>query len=698
MQLSVRLLVILGTVLPICYGTYVPISQATVDGLSIKYADKEFLVKQKFFFEILRHLHQPIAFEEYLPFTGRWVTDPNKYANYTEVNEFLQTYQQGLLRKGQIFTIYNYWYAKQTLQLYRFLDNAIDWDTYYKNVIWARHNINEGMFLSALTLSVLHRKDLQGIILPAIYEIYPHYFFDGDVFHDAANRRAMDPMYGFHTNKRHNLALSNYTATFATQFYGEGSLSYFTEDVGLNSYYYYFMMDYAPFLGGDKLGLKNDRRGELYLFMHQQLLARYYLERSSNGLGPIQELTWESPIATGYYSMLRYWNGVPFRSRESNFLWRPYDPIKLGGLKAHEERVRQAIDLGYVVTRDGQQISLRQPEAIDIVGNLVSGTVDSVNVDYYKMIETTARMILAQGDYYGSASEVWPGVLMHYETSMRDPVFYQFYQRLLSFYWDFKSYLPPYTVDQLKFEGVEIKGASVEKLITYFEPFDVDISNGLGFNYGAEQSTWNFSVYARKQRLNHKPFSYVLNISSQFAGKGVVRMYMGPKMFQLSQLQYMKKLFVEMDQYMVDLVVGDNQIKRNTREFYYDIRDRTTYAELYQRIMRAYKGEEQFVLDMSEVHCGWPDRLLLPKGHPNGFPLSFFFIVTPFYPPKVAQFSSFDSTYTCGTGSGSKYIDALPFGFPFDREINFSNFATKNMLFSDVLVYHVDGNQTNESH
>ncbi|EAU77183.1 AGAP010658-PA, partial [Anopheles gambiae str. PEST] len=210
--------VVLGTVLSFCHGTYVPITQAKVDGLPVKYADKEFLVKQKFFFEILRHLHQPIAFEEYLPYTSRWVTDPSKYTNYTEVAEFIQTYEQGVLKKGQIFTIYNYWYAKETVQLYRFFENAIDWDTYYKNVVWARANLNEGMFLSALTLSVLHRKDLQGIVLPAIYEIHPHLFFDGDVFQDATNKRALDPNYGFYANKRNNLALANYTAWFATQF------------------------------------------------------------------------------------------------------------------------------------------------------------------------------------------------------------------------------------------------------------------------------------------------------------------------------------------------------------------------------------------------------------------------------------------------------------------------------------------------
>lgn len=195
------------------------------------------------------------------------------------------------MAKGEIFTIYNYWYLNQTRMLFQFFYNSIDWDTYHKNVIWARENVNEGMFIFALTLSVLHRKDLKGISLPAIYELDPYLFFNGDLIHDAMLRKLSDAEYGFYSRNTHNAAISNYTSKFATNFYGEGKMAYFTEDIGLNAYYYYFMLEYPYFLGGNEFGLNKDRRGELFLYMLQQLLARYYLERESNSLGAIEELT-----------------------------------------------------------------------------------------------------------------------------------------------------------------------------------------------------------------------------------------------------------------------------------------------------------------------------------------------------------------------------------------------------------------------
>ncbi|KNE87498.1 hypothetical protein PSTG_19117, partial [Puccinia striiformis f. sp. tritici PST-78] len=62
-------------------------------------------------------------------------------------------------------------------------------------------------------------------------------------------------------------------------FYNKHSeLSYFTEDLGWNSYWYYLNMDYAFFLDGKTFNLNKDRRGEYWLYNVQQLLARYYME------------------------------------------------------------------------------------------------------------------------------------------------------------------------------------------------------------------------------------------------------------------------------------------------------------------------------------------------------------------------------------------------------------------------------------
>lgn len=101
---------------------------------------------------------------------------------------------------------------------------------------------------------------------------------------------------------------------------------------------------------------------------------------------------------------------------------------------------------------------------------------------------------------------------------------------------------------------------------------------------------------------------------------------------------------------------------------------------------------------MSEAHCGFPDRLLLPKGSVGGTPFMFYFIVTPYVPYEITE-TSFNFDYSCGIGSGYRYIDHLPFGFPFDREIFFfDDFYVKNSFFKDVYVYEIKETEINKTH
>ncbi|XP_055629279.1 hexamerin-1.1-like [Toxorhynchites rutilus septentrionalis] len=667
-----------------------------------KYADKQFLAKQKFFFEVFRNIHLPLTFEEYLPYTNSWVSDEAKYKNYQQVVQFFDYYKSGYLPKGEIYTVYNKEYMKQTYYLFTFLYNSNDWDTFYKNAIWARENVNEGMFIYALTMTVFQHPELKGIVLPAIYEIYPYYFYNTDMIHKAMYKKLYEPEFGYTSNSKYNAVYSNYTYEYPTEYYYgmehyyEDKLNYFTEDIGLNAFYYYFMMDYPFFLGGDQYNLFKDRRGEQYLYMYQQLIARYYLERQANFMGPIDEINWDYPIKTGYCPKLTYYNGMPFYGRNDYYSVPKYTYHYVDVLKDYEMRIRQVIDQGYLYLKDGSKVDLRQPESIDYLGNLINGNPDSVDNEFYKYIGYFARIVYSGSDPSYVGSKVWPSALMHFETSMRDPFFYQLYNKILGYYWQFKSYLPYYTYDELNYKGLEIKNVMFDKLVTYFEYFDSDISNVIPMDVNNDKY-WDMMVYARQKRINHKPFTYTMDVYSENAGKGVVRMYMGPKIYDVKQLQYYKKYFVEVDQYVYDFVAGKNTIVRNSRDFYWSVRDRTTYKDLYKKVMMAYKGDYKFQLDMSESHCGWPDRLLLPKGLPNGYELTFYFIVTPYQQPKVQQYSTYDHLYTCGVGSGSKYVDDLPFGYPFDRPINYGYFLTKNMYFKNALIYHFDDIQMNKT-
>ena len=98
----------------------------------------------------------------------------------------------------------------------------------------------------------------------------------------------------------------------------EYQLDYFTEDIGLNNYYYYFRSVYPFWLGYDDLAVNVPKsyRGELYYYIHQQLMSRYYLERLGNDLGEIEYFDMDRPFVPSYYSNLMYPNGVSLPKRD----------------------------------------------------------------------------------------------------------------------------------------------------------------------------------------------------------------------------------------------------------------------------------------------------------------------------------------------------------------------------------------------
>lgn len=243
---------------------------------------------------------------------------------------------------------------------------AKDYDTFYKVAVWARNYVNEGVFLYSFSVALTHREDTYGVILPPIYEIYPYYFFPSEVIHQAQEYK--QTYYGGKTHEQHTgfdgyTINSNYSGYYLN-LHPEQSLSYFTEDVGLNAYYYYYNIYYPFWLGGEEFkDFVTERRGEQFYFFYQQFLARYYLERLSNGFGEIPYFNYQEPFETGYYPSLEYPNGLEFPSRP-NFVrlseyfynygqrWNFKGPqgYSYTLVQDYERRIRDAIDRGFVFT------------------------------------------------------------------------------------------------------------------------------------------------------------------------------------------------------------------------------------------------------------------------------------------------------------------------------------------------------------
>lgn len=276
----------------------------------------------------------------------------------------MQYWKYGMLPKGEIFSVMYQEHLEQAIALFKLFYHAKDYQTFYKTAVWARQHVNEGMFIYSFSVAVVHRPDTYGIVLPPIYEIYPHYFYNSEVIHKAQVYKQT------HNHQHHPEKDGDYDYTIFANYSGhylnlhpEQSMSYYLEDVGINAFYHHFNLYYPFWMSGEEYGLKHDNRGEQFYYVHQQILARYYLERLSNGFGEIPVFNWEVPVETPYYCSLEYPNGLEFPSRPKfaklyeyfyNYgqSWTTrseygYSPILV---KDSERRINDAIDSGVAFT------------------------------------------------------------------------------------------------------------------------------------------------------------------------------------------------------------------------------------------------------------------------------------------------------------------------------------------------------------
>lgn len=275
---------------------------------------------------------------------------------------------------------------------------------------------------------------------------------------------------------------------------------------------------------------------------------------------------------------------------------------------------------------------------------------------------------------------------------MRDPIFYVFYKRLSTFFDAFVNTKPAWKKSDLEFSGIKFVSAKVDKLTTYFDFFTADVSNIIDVPKDTKDN-FKSEVYFKAQipRLNHVPFTVQMKVNSDKAQKAVMMMFVGPKYDSYGNILSFnenRNNFWELDSWLVDLTVGENSIDRKSSDFTWFVKDRTTYYDLYKSLMTAINGGDKFPLDMSEAHCGFPSRLMLPRGRVGGYAVQFFFMVIPYKAPTVERFTGFDPTISCGVGSGGRYLDDMPFGYPFNKRFGYHFKPTENMFFYDTFVYH----------
>lgn len=268
----------------------------------------------------------------------------------------------------------------------------------------------------------------------------------------------------------------------------------------------------------------------------------------------------------------------------------------------------------------------------------------------------------------------WRSVLAHHLTSLRDPVFWMINKKIIDMVDDSLKTLPGYTRNELFFPGVRILNIEVKKIMTMFEPFKFEVTDAL------KSSTSNpmFQVNLVQNRLNHKPFTVKLNITSLTNQKGFIKLYIGPKISP-GEFAMKKNLFMLLDNFEVNLKIGGNIISRTSSAFENISEDFTSLNDLRKVIEDAEFGLDVKPLNTIKTQTGFPSRLVLPKGTPEGLPMQLLAFVAPFV----------KTTATTSVPRSEFNSATLAPGYPFDLDFEDKQFfGLPNVMIKDIIVTH----------
>lgn len=395
---------------------------------------------------------------------------------------------------------------------------------------YLRDRINPQLFNYALSVVTLHRKDTKGANIPNFVESFPDKFLDPKIVRQARIDANVVPQ----GSRTPIIIPPNYTASDKDP---EHKLWYFREDVGINLHHWHWHLVF-PFDGNMKL-VNKDRRGEMFYYMHSQVQARYYSERLSLGMGPVERWTdFRAAIKEGYFPKLdTLVANRAFPARPENMaprnINRPADNLTLDITEMERGRARflEAINQGFAVDRSGNRIALDNPKGIDTLGNMFESSIISPNRDLYGNLHNQMHNLIAYAHDPDHRHLENFGVIGDSTTAMRDPVFYRVHAHVDDLFEVHKARLTPYTPQELTFPGITVTSVGVQQgqgrpnvLNTFWQQSDVNLARGLDFVPRGD-------VFVRFTHLQHVPFNITMTINNNSNANriGMARVYIAAK-------------------------------------------------------------------------------------------------------------------------------------------------------------------------
>jgi tyrosinase len=470
----------------------------------------------------------------------------------------------------------------------------------------------------------------------------------------------------------------------------ERAIDWYREDPLANDHHGHWHKVY-PGSGGAN-GKTQPRQGELFFYMHQQMLARYATERKIAKLPPLVPFepvvqggveSYTAPIGEGYG--LPGYRGRPSGEQLHDLPAAGQRPEVLVARVAQRHAVIEGmLDSGSIALAGGGTVPLTESFFGASVEPSIPRTADDAQALQF------ARSGAIHGFGHVLCAEITPqqaddtflGPMAYFETAISDPFFYRWHGHIDDMYATFQRGAGPNTYERFAAD-VEFPGDGGEPDIALVLSRDIPGSSAPGFDFAAwapqafapgspatDLLTTRFTrmsavvtagggtiktVVDDADLLNHEPFTVFLRLHNrkQAAQNVTVRLFIAH-----AGLAAERRRWIELDKFKAVLAPGDNVIAQP------DAR-----SSVIKRKGVKAPGAQPVGSGLSTwCDCGWPYSLLIPSGESNsaGTPFHLMAAVTAWDQDTANNANTCTSMSFCG--SEQFYPDKRNMGYPFDRE------------------------------
>ncbi len=262
----------------------------------------------------------------------------------------------------------------------------------------------------------------------------------------------------------------------------EDRVAWFREDPVANEHHEHWHLVYPLSETRDRAVIR--RRGEMFFYMHQQMLARFDAERLAVKIGRVEPYEdYRQPIAVGYDVGALEIDGRKFPVRPDNSVWTDMPLSEFGNpnenrtyrVADHEtrrDRFFEAVGLGQLSDPNGAPVRLEGSQGSNHLGNTneSSSATASVSVDgrsprdslsYYGNHHGFGHILVSRIGKTGAGD--W-GLMFYPAANIRDPFFWRWHKHIDNINFSYQETIPPHDFSdapKVSFGGGDDRGIAL---------------------------------------------------------------------------------------------------------------------------------------------------------------------------------------------------------------------------------------------